>query len=99
MKVKIGYDRHNDPEAWEIDPSAAKPTDQAYPTSRLLDGSTDHGYAEEWAEPAMLPDGRKCLIMYLFDDDDITWDDGEPREAEDYPWNNEHVSWIKLIEE
>jgi hypothetical protein len=72
-------------------------TDHAYPTGRLLDGSTDHGYSEEWAEPARLSDGRKCLKMYLFDHDDIVVE-GEQLEAENYPWDNEHVKRVKLVD-
>lgn len=70
--------------------------DNAYPTSRLLDGGEDHGYAEEWHEPARLPDGRRGVIVYLFDDDDIVWDDGSPRNAEDYPWNEDRVKCFVL---
>lgn len=68
----------------------------AYPTGRLLDGSEDHGYAEEWEEPAQLPDGRKGHLVYLFDDDDITYEDGDPKEAENYPWDEEHVKCFVL---
>ena len=79
-----------------IDPSLVVATDSAQPTSRVLDGSSDHGYAQEWLEPAVMPDGTQCKRVYLFDDDDITDDDGEPLEAEDYPWDDNHVARILL---
>jgi len=42
-----------------------------------------------------LPDGRTCQRMYLFAANEIIGDDGEPLEAEDYPWDDEHVMRIK----
>ncbi|MDD5060685.1 MAG: hypothetical protein PHN44_00170 [Candidatus Marinimicrobia bacterium] len=81
-----------------IDPSTVIATDQAVPTGRLLDGSSDHGYVEEWQEPAILPDGRQCYRMYLFDDDDITDEEGNHLDADCYPWDNDHVRRILLAD-
>ena len=72
-------------------------TGNAEPTSRLLSGSYDAGYVQEWIAPCMLEDGREGEAVYLFDDEDIVWSDGEPRETEDYPWDEEHLHRIKLI--
>lgn len=69
----------------------------AEPTSRVLDGSQDHGYAEEWAESGTLQDGTKVKVMYLFDDEDICDEDGYPVEAEYYPWDSRHVRRVVVI--
>ena len=61
--------------------------DGAQPTSRVLDGSSDHGYAQEWVECGTYQ-GRQVKVVYLFDDDDIRDADGnEIEEAENYPWD------------
>jgi len=70
----------------------------AEPTSRLLEGSSNHGYAEEWQQESKLPNGSKCLIMYLFDTEGITDIDGEPKDPENYPWDSEHVSYVRLLD-
>jgi hypothetical protein len=49
-----------------VNPNLVKEIDQAEPTNRVLDGSSDHGYAEEWACNAKLPDGRPCRKVWLF---------------------------------
>lgn len=99
MRVHLTYYNTERADDEIIDSETAKPTDQAEPTSRLLDGSADHGYVQEWAEPAILPDGRRCIRMYLFDEDDITDADGEEiEEAENFPWDEEHVRRIILID-
>jgi hypothetical protein len=79
-----------------IDAAEVKATGNAFPTSRVLNGSSDHGYEQEWFEPAVLPDGRSCYRVYLFDEGDITDDNGDPIDAEDYPWDDQHVRRIKL---
>jgi hypothetical protein len=96
--VQVGYDNATIVDSERIDPSLVKATDNARPTGRLLDRSEDYGYAEEWQEPATMPDGRQCLRMYLFDKDEITDDNGEPLEAEDYPWDDDHVQRIILLD-
>jgi hypothetical protein len=89
--VQISFYNHDSATAERVDPSLVTSTGNAEPTSRVLEGSGDHGYAQEWAEPAQLPDGRKCLRMYLFTEDEIA------DEPEDYPWDDEHVARIKLV--
>lgn len=73
-------------------------TGNAEPTSRVLDGSDDHGAAEEWAEPGLY-DGKPCRAIYLFDDEDITDLEGDPLQEEDYPWNTAHMARIILDDE
>ena len=84
--VTVGYG----PESTEtIDVDTVIHSDEnAEPTSHLLD---DPG-AQEWSQPCTLPDGRHGLIMWYFTEDEIT------EEAEDYPWDNEHISWIRLVD-
>jgi len=60
----------------------------AEPTSRVLDGSCDHGYAQEWAEPGTIR-GCVCQLIYLFRESDC-----DHEEAEDYPWNDNMVRII-----
>jgi hypothetical protein len=95
--VTVGYYNYSAENDDKIDPSMVIPSGNAEPTSRVLGGSTDHGFAEEWAEPATMPNGDRCHRMYLFDLSDITDDEGEPLDAEDYPWDDAHVARIKLV--
>ncbi len=65
----------------------------AAPTCRVLDGSCDHGSAEEWAEPGhIVIDGerRPAERIYLFDADEVADD------ADNYPWDTEHCARILL---
>lgn len=93
--VQISYRNCYDPKAETIDAARVLVAtgDCAEPTSRLLAGSEDHGYAEEWQEPAVLPDGRKCYRMYLFDAEDIA-----DKDPEFYPWDDDHVRRIILVD-
>ena len=70
----------------------------AYATCRVLEGSTDSSYAEEWIE-RVAQNGVEYDIYYLFDDDDITNTDGTPKLDEDYPWDDDHISKIVEVEE
>lgn len=68
-------------------------SDNAEPSSRVLDGSIDHGYDEEWLEPGtVVVDGksRQAVRVFLFDDFDIA------EQAEDYPWDADHCARILL---
>jgi len=97
MKVHLTYSNTERETDEIIDSEMAEPIDVAEPTSRVLDGSSDHGYAQEWAEPAILPDGRKCSRIYLFDEDDIVDENGDYIEdSENLPWDEEHVARIVL---
>jgi hypothetical protein len=96
--VEISYYNHSQAGSELIDPALVPRTGNAQPTSRVLEGSSDHGYAQEWAEPAVLTDGRKCERIYLFTADEIVDDAGEPLEAEDYPWDDDHVRRIRLLD-
>ena len=90
----LNYNRFTD-ETVDID--TVNTTGNAEPTSRVLEGSSDHGYAQEWTAPCTLPDGRKGLIVYLFTEEEVVDYTGESREAEDYPWDDNHIRRIKLI--
>ena len=71
--VTEGMDRYNE-------------TEQPEPTSRVLDGSSDHGYSQEWVGYGTV-DGIPVKAVYLFDEDDICDEDGEEyEEADMYPW-------------
>ena len=80
------------------DPSADhRVVDQAYATCRVLEGSADSGYAEEWVE-RIEQDGMEYDIYYLFGDEDIIDGDGTPKLAENYPWDDDHISKIEEVE-
>ena len=76
-----------------------KHNENAEPTSRCLSGSNDFWAAEEWAEPVITPDGRSATKYYLFATEDITDDDGNPIDADCYPWDAAHVSRIVVGQE
>ena len=72
------------------------PAGQAEPTNRVL----EHYIAAEYQEPAVMPDGRKCLKIYQFDrsevkdaqaDDNDTWEEA-------LPWNEEHVDHVVIYD-
>jgi hypothetical protein len=98
-KVQVSHYNYREKDTEQIDPSLVAATEQAQPTARILDGSDDNGFAEEWQEPAVMPDGRKCYRVYLFNKDEITDEDGELLEADQYPFDHEHVRRIVLIED
>lgn len=83
--------------AGKIDPEFFAITNpEAFPTGRLLDGSRDHGFAQEWAERGTVDVNGEILKaqrIYLFHADDI---DG--RDPEDYPWDMDHVARIVITE-
>ena len=72
-------------------------TSQAQPTARVLEGSEDHGMAQEWSEEGKCGD-IDVICYYIFSNSDITWDNGELMDAEDYPWDGEHVKKIVPVE-
>jgi hypothetical protein len=49
-------------------------TDQAVPTSRLLDGSSDHGYWQEYVGHGTV-DGIPVVAVYLLDHDQADIED------------------------
>jgi hypothetical protein len=98
-RVQVGHYNFPEKDTEQIDPSLVNATGQPQPTARVLDGSDDHGFAEEWQEPAVMPDGRKCYRIYLFNEDEIKDDDGELLEADEYPFDHEHVQRIVLNED
>jgi len=66
---------------------------QAYATGRVLAGTDDHGFEQEWAEKGILVDGRKAEAIYLFEAGDC---DGE--ELDSYPWSK-RLARFRLIAE
>lgn len=104
MKVPVSYSDTPAADADLIDAGQAIATDKAYlrgtqlDDDQIADPEQIGSFEEEWAEPAILPDGRKCLKIYVFSRDDKTNDEGNSVSSEDYPWDDAHVRWIKLIE-
>lgn len=68
----------------------------ANPTSRVLEGSSDHGYEQEWVAPCRLSDGRTGMAVYLFTLLDLLDDEGESCDTADYPWDEDHLHRVKL---
>jgi len=63
-------------------------TESAQPTSRLLDGSSDHGYAAEYIGYGTI-DGVPVKAVYLLDDEDMQDADGEELEEEgNFDWDS-----------
>lgn len=91
QQVEMGYGQPSYDET--IDPSLAESTGEAYPTDRVLDGSRDHGYSQEWAEPCRLPGGRTGTRIYLFTEADV---EAAGEHADMLPWDDEHVARIRL---
>ena len=104
MKAPLSYNENFDPKAEFIDVGQALATDKPYLRTPFEDEdettNPEHFGAlnEEWAEPAMLPDGRRCLRIYEFSEEDITDDNGARLEPDAYPWDESHVRHIKLVE-
>ena len=85
----------------QVDFAAFKPTDMAFPTSRLLDGSSDSWADQEWYEPGVVEiddKAEKVMAVYLFEESQLVDDDGEPLEAYMYPWSPENVARFVLAE-
>ena len=79
-----------------IDITTVTTTDQAEATNRVL----EHYIAAEYQEPAVMPDGRKCLKIYQFDMyevEDAQADDNDAWE-EDLPWDDEHVNHVVIYD-
>jgi hypothetical protein len=86
-KIKL-YDQGEYEKVGLISKEEIIETSHAQPSNRVIEGSRDHGYAEEWIGYGHLVDGRKVKIVYLFDSDDLLNGDDDPIEdAGDYPWD------------
>lgn len=59
---------------------------QAEPTSRLLEGSRDHGYAVEYVGYGTI-DNVPVKAIYLLDDQDMSDIYGEHEDASNYDWD------------
>ena len=63
-------------------------TESAQATSRLLEGSDDHGYAAEYVGYGTI-DGVPVKAVYLLDDEDMQGGDGEEYEdAGNFDWDS-----------
>jgi len=93
--VQVSHCNHYVADSERVDPSEVVATSNAEPSGRLLNGSEDGGYACEWQEPATMPDGRPCLRMYLFTDGEY---DEAGDEADELPWDDDHIVRIILID-
>ena len=92
VRLPVQYNNSSEPVAY-IAFDAFEYGGNAEPTNRVLDGSGDHGYAEEWAEPGhVVIDGerRPASLMYLFDEEECGDD------PENYPWDEHHAVRILL---
>ncbi len=61
-------------------------TSQAEPTSRVLDGSADHGYAAEYVGHGQV-DGVPVKAIYLLKDEDMYNDDVPHDDEGQYDWD------------
>ena len=74
---------------WIVDAGALvdyKEIRQAEPTSRVLSGSSDHGYDAEYIGYGNIH-GIPVKVVYLLTDDDMCCEGGEPYDDQgDYDW-------------
>ena len=79
-----------------IDITTVTTTDQAEATNRVL----EHYIAAEYQEPAVMPDGRKCLKIYQFDEDEVKDAQADDNDAweESLPWDDEHVNHVVIYD-
>lgn len=77
----------------------------AYPTSRVLTGSSDAAFAEEWEECGEYR-GYPAKLIYLFTEEDIKgldepslfpWEDAAARIIVDYPQDDEESKIFEKI--
>lgn len=78
----------------QADPLLFVGSGQAVPTSRVLDGSQDDGFYEEWSESGTYL-GEAAERIYLFAEEDTQDDEGYPLDPADYPWG-ESIARIVL---
>jgi len=65
---------------------------QAEPTSKVIDANT-----EEWVEYAEL-DGVTYAVYSEFGGYEITFENGDPKDAEDYNWSIDNVTRIEIVD-
>ena len=90
MTVPMGYNVHA---TARIDPATVtcRAIGNAEPTSSVMDFPGD----QEWQQPATLPTGESCNVMYQFGADEIA---AAEHNDEYYPWDDEHVTLIELLD-
>lgn len=59
-------------------------------SNAYLTGTEQKNGAQEWAITGTL-NGRKVIAYLLFSEDDLTWDDGSEKNAEDLNWDDAEV--------
>ena len=89
MMVPIGYNVHA---TKRIDPSTVtcRSVGNAEPTSAVMEFPGD----QLWQQPATLPTGEPCNVMYHFGADEI---EAAEHNDEHYPWDDDHVALIELL--
>lgn len=74
----------------EIANNKATKHEGAYATCRVIDNEAPD--CQEWAEHCEI-DGSPAKIYYIFDNDEC-----EVEEADEMPWDSDHISKIKIAE-
>jgi hypothetical protein len=79
-----------------IDITTVITTEQAEATNRVLESHI----AAEYQEPAVMPDGRKCLKIYQFDEDALREAQSDDNDAweESLPWTDEYVDHVVIYD-
>ena len=80
-----------------VDIATVITTDQAESINRVFEESY---IAAEYQEPAVMPDGRKCLKIYQFDEDEVKDAQADDNDAweESLPWDDEHVDHVVIYD-
>jgi hypothetical protein len=72
--------------------------DNAEPTFRMLSGSRDHGYAEEWQQRCETQYGIGIAYFLIgYDEVAIAQDRCPDNPAEEYPWDADHCDHIEVV--
>lgn len=95
LPVQYSNSRDEKPQAWAKFDDFTPTSQDAICTGRVLDGSSDHGYAEEWQVTGVLlvnNESRQAKATYLFTEQEAAQD------ADCYPWDHNHVARFILVD-
>ena len=79
-----------------VDVATIRTIGQATATNRILDPYV----AAEYQEPAIMPDGRKCLKVYQFEERELRDAQANGNDAweEALPWDEGHVDHVVIYD-
>lgn len=72
--------------------------EEAYSTSRVLDGTDDYWAAAEYIE--RMEDqvtGDRYDVVYLFSEEDMEFENGASCQESDYPFDEDHIARVFAV--